>query len=150
MTDIKKLINEYCQTESHYDIPQEFRNNLTTHYLECPRCNGQAVWRSGTPHFENMKRCVKCNLVWSPSAVKTMQRAVASSLESKSKTLFKDLDVGDLFNTKLARQVKVDEENAVVVMSSYLNVGDIIKVAPKSEVILLWTGHKNTEEDYKK
>lgn len=64
--------------------------------------------------------------------------------------LFKDLDVGDLFNTKLARQVKVDEENAVVVMSSYLNVGDIIKVAPKSEVILLWTGHKNTEEDYKK
>ena len=39
---------------------------------------------------------------------------------------FQDLSIGDMFNTKTARYVKIDEHRAIVVMSSVLDIGDLI------------------------
>lgn len=52
---------------------------------------------------------------------------------------FGDLAIGDLFNTLAARWVKIDKKRAIVVMSGVFAVGDVDKIAPGRDVIVLWT-----------
>lgn len=40
---------------------------------------------------------------------------------------FEQFDIGDMFNTKVARFVKVDENRAIVVMSGILEIGMFVE-----------------------
>lgn len=51
---------------------------------------------------------------------------------------FKDICVGDLFNTKAARWVKVSDKKAVCVMSAVFAVGSIRPIGPDADIVLLW------------
>lgn len=53
------------------------------------------------------------------------------------KYTFGDLEVGDMFNTKPARFVKIDDDKAIVVMSSIFNVGDIRTFKKDDENIVI-------------
>lgn len=51
---------------------------------------------------------------------------------------FKDLDIGDMFNTKAARMVKTSDTEAIVVMSSVLTVGLTTEVKDDVTIIPLY------------
>lgn len=51
---------------------------------------------------------------------------------------YKDLEVGDLFNTKAARYVK-QVDGAMVVMSGMFKRGDILEIDPEENVVVLYS-----------
>jgi hypothetical protein len=58
------------------------------------------------------------------------------------KTLFKDLDIGDLFNTKAGRWVKTGEYHAISVMRTTVPLGTIELFHPDFEdIIVLYSGN---------
>lgn len=63
---------------------------------------------------------------------------------------FKDLDIGDMFNTKPARYVKISETEAIVVMSGIgelgFDIGQIHTFRLDQEVIPLYSNSKKLEE----
>lgn len=52
---------------------------------------------------------------------------------------FRDLAIGDMFNTLAARWVKIDKKRAIVVMSGVFAVGDVDTISPGRDVVVLWT-----------
>ena len=54
-------------------------------------------------------------------------------------TFFKDLDIGDMFNTKAARYVKTGEDEAIVVMSGIFDIGQIKEHYSECNVIVLYS-----------
>lgn len=59
---------------------------------------------------------------------------------------FGDLDIGDMFNTKLARFVKIDDECAIAVMSTIIPIGNIRPFDDDCEVIPLYKAKKEVVE----
>lgn len=53
-------------------------------------------------------------------------------------TKFNELNIGDMFNSMIARYVKTDDKHAIVVMSSMLDIGTIMEFSDE-EVIVLWS-----------
>lgn len=53
---------------------------------------------------------------------------------------FKDLLIGDYYNTKIARCAKINDTQAIVTMSGILAPGTIIDAPPDTEVIVLYSG----------
>lgn len=52
---------------------------------------------------------------------------------------FHELAIGDMFNTLEARYVKVDDEQAVCVMSGVLTVGEFYVINKSRNLVVLWT-----------
>lgn len=52
---------------------------------------------------------------------------------------FGQLCVGDLFNTKMARCVKVSSSEAIVVLSGCVPLGDKVPISQGMNVVLLWS-----------
>lgn len=52
---------------------------------------------------------------------------------------FETICLGDMFNTKAARWVKVSATQAVVVMSGVFKVGDIRSIPSDERIILLYS-----------
>ena len=52
---------------------------------------------------------------------------------------FGQLAVGDLFNTKMARCVKVSSSEAIVVLSGCVPLGDKVPISQGMNVVLLWS-----------
>jgi hypothetical protein len=54
---------------------------------------------------------------------------------------FRELAVGDMFNTMAVRAVKISDDEAIVVLTFHPNLkaGDRIEYAPNDEVVLLWS-----------
>jgi hypothetical protein len=57
-----------------------------------------------------------------------------------SPTTFKDLLIGDLYNTKAHRSAKIAENKAVVVLSAILAPGTVIEEPPDTPVVVLYSG----------
>jgi hypothetical protein len=52
---------------------------------------------------------------------------------------FSNLAIGDMFNTKEARWVKVTETEAIVVMSSILTIGRIHPFSDERSIVVLYS-----------
>lgn len=56
---------------------------------------------------------------------------------------FDDLCIGDLFNTKSARYVKINNREAIVVMPGMFKVGTIIDFSnTKQDIIVLYSSNQ--------
>jgi len=53
--------------------------------------------------------------------------------------MFKDLEHGDMFNTKIARWVKIDDDTAIVVMSGIMVIGCTRVISGDTDVIVLYS-----------
>lgn len=54
---------------------------------------------------------------------------------------FNDLYIGDMFNTKVARYVKVTNSSAIVVGGTLMELGCIRVIDAETEVIILYSGN---------
>lgn len=52
---------------------------------------------------------------------------------------FEDLDIGDMFNVKNGRFVKIDERCGICVMSAVIRIGQIAIFVSSDPVIVLYT-----------
>lgn len=59
---------------------------------------------------------------------------------------FQDLCIGDLFNTKIARWVKVSANEAICVMSAVVGLGSIDYFKADEDVIVLYSAILNYNE----
>lgn len=54
---------------------------------------------------------------------------------------FGELEIGDLFNTKPARWVKISTTEAICVMGASVEIGDVCKFPEDYNVIVLWSSN---------
>lgn len=60
---------------------------------------------------------------------------------------FQEICVGDLFNTKAARWVKVSDTDAICVMSAVHPLGEIRSFNSDMDIVLLWSCVLRTNQD---
>lgn len=61
--------------------------------------------------------------------------------------LFGQLCIGDLFNTKSARWVKTEDDEAICVMSGTYPVGKLCRFGEMDDVVVLWSAVLNAGVD---
>lgn len=61
---------------------------------------------------------------------------------------FGELIIGDMFNTKKCRYVKISEHEAIAVLSGIVKIGKIVEFQSTDEIILLYSAINKIQNDY--